>query len=94
MEIGDNNTLWSGNHIGHHSKIGHNNFITSHVVISGNTVIGNNCFLGVNSSLRGGVEIADVTLIGAASFISRTTEEKGVYKTSFAEKYKLNSNQI
>jgi len=94
VEIGDNNIIWSGNHIGHHTKIGHNNFITSHVVVSGNTVIGNNCFIGVNSTLRDGIEIADETLIGASSFISRTTEEKGVYKTRFAEKYKLNSDQI
>ncbi|WP_019415893.1 acetyltransferase [Paenisporosarcina sp. TG20] len=94
VEIGENNILWSGNHIGHHSKIGHNNFITSHVVVSGNTVIGNNCFIGVNSSLRDGIEIADESLIGAGSFISRNTEEKGVYKAKFAEKSNLNSDQI
>lgn len=94
VEIGDNNILWSGNHIGHHSKIGHNNFITSHVVVSGNTVIGNNCFIGVNSSLRDGITIANESLIGAGSFISRNTEKKGVYKTKFAEKSILNSDQI
>jgi acetyltransferase-like isoleucine patch superfamily enzyme len=35
VKIGNNVTLWSGNHIGHHSVIGDNTFITSHVVISG-----------------------------------------------------------
>lgn len=94
VEIGDNNILWSGNHIGHHTKIGHNNFITSHVVVSGNTIIGDNCFIGVNSTLRNGITIADESLIGAGSFINRSTEEKGVYKTNFAEKYHLNSTQI
>jgi sugar O-acyltransferase (sialic acid O-acetyltransferase NeuD family) len=94
VEIGDNNILWSGNHIGHHSKIEHNNFITSHVVVSGNTMIGSNCFIGVNSTLRDGIEIANESLIGAGSFISRSTEEKGVYKSKFAEKSNLYSDQI
>ena len=34
-EIGDNVILWSGNHIGHHSKIDNHVFFTSHVVLSG-----------------------------------------------------------
>ena len=33
--IGNNTIIWSGNHIGHHSKIGNNCFISSHVVVSG-----------------------------------------------------------
>jgi sugar O-acyltransferase (sialic acid O-acetyltransferase NeuD family) len=94
VEIGDNNILWSGNHIGHHSKIGNNNFITSHVVVSGNTTIGNNCFIGVNASIRDGIKIANESLIGAGSFISRSTEEKGVYKTRFTEKSNTTSDQL
>ena len=35
VEIGNNVVLWSGNHIGHHSKINDHTFITSHVVVSG-----------------------------------------------------------
>src|SRR5690606_25309931 len=31
VTIGNNVTLWSGNHIGHHSTIGDHTFITSHV---------------------------------------------------------------
>ena len=33
--IGNNVTLWSGNHIGHHSIIHNHCFIASHVVVSG-----------------------------------------------------------
>jgi UDP-3-O-[3-hydroxymyristoyl] glucosamine N-acyltransferase len=32
VKIGDNVTLWSGNHIGHHSTIESHNFISSHVI--------------------------------------------------------------
>ena len=61
--VGNNTILWSGNHIGHHSKIGNNCFISSHVVISGNCIVGDNTFISVNSS------IADRTNIGKSCFI-------------------------
>ena len=73
--IGNNVTLWSGNHIGHHSSIGNNTFVSSHVVVSGNVKIGKNCFLGVNSTFRDGISIADFTLIGAGCYISKSILE-------------------
>ncbi len=63
VNIGNNVTLWSGNHIGHSSIIQDNCFITSHVVISGCCNIGANSFIGVNAS------IADCVTIGADNFI-------------------------
>ena len=69
VKIGNNNTFWSGNHIGHHSVIGHNNFVSSHVVVSGHCTIKNNCFLGVNSTLHNNVVIENENLIGAGSII-------------------------
>src|SRR3989304_4179656 len=33
VKIGNDVIMWSGNHIGHHSKIGDHCFITSHVVV-------------------------------------------------------------
>jgi len=79
VQIGSNVTLWSGNHIGHHSVIKDHNFISSHVVISGHCTIESNCFLGVNATLRNGITIAAETLVGAASVIMKDTEPKGVY---------------
>lgn len=71
VEIGDNVVLWSGNHIGHHSRIEENVFISSHVVVSGYCVIGRNTFLGVNATLANNVTMAEdnwcgpnVTLMG------------------------------
>ena len=52
VTIGNNVTLWSGNHIGHHSVIQDHTFIASHVVISGGVEIGEQCFVGVNATLR------------------------------------------
>jgi sugar O-acyltransferase (sialic acid O-acetyltransferase NeuD family) len=79
VKIGNNVTLWSGNHIGHHSEIRDNNFISSHVVLSGHCIIEPNCFLGVNSTIAHRVHIARETLVGAGAIITKDTVEKGVY---------------
>lgn len=72
--VGENVTLWSGNHIGHHSSIGDHTFVASHVVISGNVTIGERCFLGVNATIRDGINVAEGSLIGAGSLIMKNTE--------------------
>ncbi len=79
VKIGHNVTLWSGNHIGHHSIIKDHNFISSHVVISGHCIINSYCFLGVNSTLAHKVELAEGTLLGAGVVISKNTERNKVY---------------
>lgn len=79
VKIGNNVTLWSGNHIGHHSEIEDHNFISSHVVISGHCKIESNCFVGVNSTLAHKVQLAKETLVGAGAIITKDTVDKGVY---------------
>lgn len=94
VKIGNNVTLWSGNHIGHHTEIGDNCFITSHVVISGGVKVGQNCFIGVNSTIRDHVEIADNCVLAANALILKDTQEKGVYTTKAAELSKVPSNRL
>lgn len=94
VKIGSNVTLWSGNHIGHHSLIGDHLFISSHVVISGHCIVENNCFLGVNATIHNGITIARETLVGAGAIISKNTEEKGVYLPAPSAKFKKNSDEI
>ena len=79
VSIGNNVTLWSGNHIGHHSKIGDHCFIASHVVISGGVTIDEACFIGVNATLRDHVHIGARCVIGAGALILRDAEPDGVY---------------
>jgi sugar O-acyltransferase (sialic acid O-acetyltransferase NeuD family) len=78
VTIGDNVTLWSGNHIGHHSKIGNHCFISSHVVVSGGCDIGENCFLGVNSTLRDNIKLGKFVVVGSGSVIMKDCEERCV----------------
>jgi sugar O-acyltransferase (sialic acid O-acetyltransferase NeuD family) len=67
--IGANVTLWSGNHIGHHSIIEDNVFIASHVVVSGGVRIGEACFIGVNVTLRDHVTIGPRCVLGAGALV-------------------------
>jgi len=79
VEIGNNCILWSGNHIGHHSKIEDDVFISSHVVISGHCTIGAFSFLGVNSTIRDSIKIAKDTVLGAGCLIIKNTIENKTY---------------
>lgn len=94
VTIGNNVTLWSGNHIGHDSTIEDHCFITSHVVVSGHVRVGTRSFIGVNATLRNSITIAPQTLIGAGSIIMKDTREKGVYMPERAKLFSKSSDEI
>lgn len=82
VRVGENVTLWSGNHIGHHSVIEDDVFIASHVVVSGGVRVGRGSFLGVNATLRDHIVIGEFSIIGAGAIILGDTEPKSVYASS------------
>jgi sugar O-acyltransferase (sialic acid O-acetyltransferase NeuD family) len=92
--IGNNVTLWSGNHIGHDTTIEDHCFITSHVVISGNVRVGSRSFIGVNATLRNSITIAPQTLIGAGAIIMKDTVDKGVYMPERAKLFPKTSDKV
>lgn len=94
VKIGNDVTLWSGNHIGHDAAIEDHCFLASHIVVSGYVRIRNNCFIGVNATLRNSITIAPETLIGAGAVIMKDTVEKGVYLPRRAELFEKTSDQI
>jgi sugar O-acyltransferase (sialic acid O-acetyltransferase NeuD family) len=94
VKIGNNVTLWSGNHIGHDAVIEDHCFLASHIVVSGYVHIHSYCFIGVNATLRNSIEIAAETLIGAGAIIMKDTVEKGVYLPQRAELFKKRSDEI
>jgi sugar O-acyltransferase (sialic acid O-acetyltransferase NeuD family) len=79
VQIGNNVTMWSGNHIGHDSVIEDHCFITSHTVVSGHVRVGAYTFIGVNATLRNSITVAPETLIGAGAIVMRDTEPKSVH---------------
>lgn len=94
VKIGNNVTLWSGNHIGHHSLIHDHCFIASHVVISGSCEIGEQCFIGVNATLRDNITIGSKCVIGAGTLILSDAEPEGVYIGEATKRARILSSKL
>lgn len=94
VQIGDNVTLWSGNHIGHHSVIESHNFVSSHVVISGHCVLKSYSFIGVNSTIGHNVTIGSDNIIGAGAVITKNTEPFAVYVPAKSAKLEKPSSEF
>ncbi|MGE8099724.1 acetyltransferase [Pseudomonas fluorescens] len=94
VTLGNNVTLWSGNHIGHHSTIRDHSFIASHVVISGGVEIGEQCFIGVNATLRDHIKVGDRCVIGAGALLLSDAEPEGLYVGSATERSKVPSTKL
>jgi len=94
VKIGNDVTLWSGNHIGHDAVIEDHCFLASHIVVSGYVRIRSNCFIGVNATLRNSITIAPETLIGAGAIIMKDTVEQGVYLPERSKLFAKKSSEI
>ena len=92
--IGNNVTLWSGNHIGHHSTIADHTFVASHVVISGGVEIGEQCFIGVNATLRDHIKVGERCVIGAGALLLEDAEAEGVYIGAATPRSKVPSDRL
>ncbi len=94
VTIGNNVTLWSGNHIGHHSTIKDHCFLASHVVVSGGVEIGEQCFLGVNATLRDHIKIGERCIVGAGALLLADAEPDGVYMGEATARSKVPSTRL
>lgn len=94
VSIGNNVTLWSGNHIGHHSTIHDHCFISSHVVISGGVEIHESCFIGVNATLRDHITIGEKCVVGAGTLLLSNAEPNAVYIGQATKKSEIPSSRL
>jgi sugar O-acyltransferase (sialic acid O-acetyltransferase NeuD family) len=94
VAIGNNVTLWSGNHIGHHSTIRDHCFLASHIVVSGGVEIGESCFIGVNVTLRDHIRIGERCVIGAGALLLEDAEPEGVYIGLATERARVPSSRL
>ena len=94
VTIENNVTLWSGNHIGHHSIIHNHCFIASHVVVSGGVEIEESCFIGVNATLRDHIRVGKNCVIGAGTLLLSDAEPEGVYVGAETERSKVPSARL
>jgi sugar O-acyltransferase (sialic acid O-acetyltransferase NeuD family) len=86
VKVGNNVTLWSGNHIGHHSVIKDHTFLASHIVVSGGVIVGEQCFIGVNATLRDHITVGDRCVVGAGALLLGDAEPDGIYKGTATER--------
>jgi sugar O-acyltransferase (sialic acid O-acetyltransferase NeuD family) len=93
-KIGHNVTLWSGNHIGHHSTIEDDVFISSHVVVSGGVRIGQGSFVGVNATIRDHVAIGRECVIGAGALVLEDQADHGVLAPRGTERSPVPSTRL
>ena len=92
--VGRNVTLWSGNHIGHHSEIAEDVFIASHVVVSGGVRIGPRCFVGVNVTIRDHVTIGADCVLGAGALVLQDIPAGSVVAPAATEISKVPSHRL
>jgi sugar O-acyltransferase (sialic acid O-acetyltransferase NeuD family) len=94
VEIGHDVVLWSGNHIGHHSRIEDHCFIASHAVISGHVTIGEASFVGVNATLRDGISLGPSCVIGAGAMVLADQGEGTVLRATETAKHPRKSWEL
>jgi sugar O-acyltransferase (sialic acid O-acetyltransferase NeuD family) len=92
--VGSNVTLWSGNHIGHHSIIEDDVFIASHVVVSGGVRIGRGSFVGVNVTLRDHVSIGRQSVLGAGALVLEDQPDFSVVAPRGTERSSVPSTRL
>jgi sugar O-acyltransferase (sialic acid O-acetyltransferase NeuD family) len=92
--IGNNVTLWSGNHIGHHSVIHDHCFLASHIVVSGRVVVGPACFIGVNATLRDNITIGENSVVGAGTLLLASADAGGLYIGRATERHASPSSRL
>lgn len=94
VTIGNDVTLWSGNHIGHRTFIKDHVYVSSHSVISGYCTIGEYSFLGVNSTFNDKITLAPDTVIGSGAVVIRNTEKGKIYVGNPAKALEKTSYQV
>jgi sugar O-acyltransferase (sialic acid O-acetyltransferase NeuD family) len=92
--IGANVTLWSGNHIGHHSTIEDDVFLASHVVVSGGARIGQGSFVGVNATIRDHVTIGKKCVLGAGALVLEDQPDFSVVAPRGSERSPVPSTRL
>ena len=92
--IGNNVILWSGNHLGHHSRIDDHCFLASHVVVSGSVVVGERSFIGVNATLRDNIRIGKACVIGAGALVLKDLPDESVVPRQASEVAGIASHKL
>lgn len=92
VRVGDN-TILVGANIGHHATLG-SHMLASCAYIGAKSIIGDYSYLGINCVVREGISIGSHNLIGAAAYISASTEDYAVYSAPRSTKRAVRSDRV
>ncbi|AGW15015.1 acetyltransferase [Megalodesulfovibrio gigas] len=76
--IGNNVMLWSGNHIGHHTRIEDHCFLAGHVGVASNVVIEEGCLIAGCGGVNYGVRLGAWSFVGMGAIIRRDLPPESV----------------
>lgn len=91
VKVGNNVVLWSGNHVGHHTRIQDHCFVSSHVVISGFCNIGPSSFLGVNATIANNVTIGADNWLSPSVTVLKDTQAAQLIRAPKPEVHKVST---
>jgi len=94
VKLQDNNFVWSGTILGHHSNIGNNNWFTSGASIAGNVTVGDNNFFAINSTVGHSVEIGNRCFIGSNALLTKNLKDCQVLISAATKPIRLTSDQF
>lgn len=94
VTLGNNVTLWSSNHIGHHSVIEDDCFLASQVVIAGYVTVGKGTFIGINATLRDHIRIGEHCVIGAGATVLKDVPDYTVIAGHPGQKLPMRSDRL
>ena len=89
--IGCGTFISSNVNVGHDCRIGDNCWINSGVAVAGGCEVGAESFFGVNASLGHKVRLGARNFVGAATLITRPTEDDQVHLAASGELFPLGS---
>lgn len=94
VKIGNNVTIWSGAHIGHHSVIEDHCFIAPRASLSGHVTLGEMSFVGINATIKDRVIVGRRNLIAAGALVVENTQEDNLQKNLKSIGSKLTQDTI
>lgn len=94
VTIGDDNYFYDGVICSSEATIGNHCYFAPRAYVGSSCDVRDNSILGAGSVLKSGVVVAKQTLVGASTYISVDTQEKGVYGEKSSELYGCISDKL
>ena len=94
VEVGNNNVFWDNTLLSHNSIVGDHCYFSPNSNLGAFSEVENNSIIGTGAVIKTNVKIMSKTLVGATSYVSENTLEKGVYGEKTTQLYGCISDKV